>query len=320
MTEQVIASPQECVVTSSDKWGKTSWPNQPNSKVAHRILDARLQAVWRCLPLAAEKSEEDVEHVHQLRIATRRAVEALRVFSDLIPDAECQEMRARLRKIRLAADEARNWDVLADLFMHSPDVSGGGIVSRIVEEIKSRRREVQQPIVAIHQELVAEKFDERIETLLKAVRSQRQGKGKRKFGREARRHLRAVLRRFFKASDADVSDDDALHNLRIRTKKLRYTMEMLAVAFEPAFRKKLYPQISKLQDIMGIVNDHAMGKAFFHDWWQKAQDAQEKAFLEGLVFAEARARRDVQQAFLAMWTPKTAAELRRQFRMYCRLP
>ena len=320
MTEQVIESPLEGIVASSDKWGRSSWSNQPSSKVAHHILETRLQAVWRYLPLAAEKSDEDVEHVHQLRIATRRAVEALRVFSGLIPDAEWQDMRTKLRKIRLAADQARNWDVLADMFLNGSEVSCGGIVSKILEEVKGRRREVQQPIVEIYQGLVAENFDEQIGALLREVCSQHHGRGKRTFGREARRHLKAVLKRFIKASDADWSDDDALHHLRICTKKLRYTMEMIAVAFEPSFRKRLYPQISKLQDLMGIVNDHAMGKAFFHDWSQKAQDAQEKAFFEGLVFAEARAHRDVRQAFLVIWTPKTVAKLCRQFRKYCCLP
>jgi CHAD domain-containing protein len=138
-------------------------------------------------------------------------------------------------------------------------------------------------------------------------------------GRHARRHLRAAVKKFLKASDADLTDDEALHNLRIRTKKLRYTMEMVAVAFKPSFRKKLYPRISRLQDIMGIVHDHAMGRAFFHDWSLRVQDAAEKAFLEGLVLAEARAHRDVRHAFLALWRRKSVAEVRRQFGRYCGL-
>ena len=39
--------------------------------------------------------------------------------------------------------------------------------------------------------------------------------------------------------------------LRIRTKKLRYTMEIVAVAFDSAFRKKLYPQVTLFQDLLG---------------------------------------------------------------------
>ena len=161
--------------------------------------------------------------------------------------------------------------------------------------------------------LAAEKFDEQMESLLEGVRSGRRGETKENFGRHARRHLRAVVKKFLKASDADLSDDEALHRLRICTKKLRYTMEMVAVAFKPAFRKKLYPRISRLQDVMGIVNDHAMGKAFFHDWSLRAQDRPKRRFSRGWSSPRRRAHRDVRQAFLIMWTPKSVAEIRRQF-------
>ena len=70
---------------------------------------------------------------------------------------------------------------------------------------------------------------------------------------------------------------------------------------------------------MGMVNDHPMGKAFYRDWSVKVEDPQEKAFLEGLALAEAKAHRDVQQAFLMMWTSKAVAKLRRQFKLYCGL-
>jgi CHAD domain-containing protein len=114
-----------------------------------------------------------------------------------------------------------------------------------------------------------------------------------------------------------LSDEAALHRLRIRAKKLRYTMEMVAVAFKPSFRRKLYPRISMLQDILGIVNDHAMGRRFFREWAEKEESPQEKGFLEGMTVAEARAFADVRQTFLAAWTPKAAAELRREFRKCC---
>jgi CHAD domain-containing protein len=319
MNEVAVSTGPVSETVLGDKWVSGVSSSHSVAKASSRILEARLKAVWYWLPLAAERSDEDVEHVHQLRIAARRAVEALRLFSDLIPEEFYRDLRGKLRQIRLAADEARNWDVLSDMFQHCPDVPGGGIVSTVMEEVKARRREAQQPILAIYRSLVAGKFDEQVECLLEAVQSDEWGGAKGSFRRHARRHLRAAVKKFLKASDADLTDDKALHNLRIRTKKLRYTMEIVAIAFKPSFRKKLYPRISRLQDIMGIVNDHAMGKAFFHDWSLRVQDAAEKAFLDGLVLAEARAHRDVRHAFLVMWTRKSVAEVRRQFDLYCGL-
>ena len=151
MTEQALLEAEPAAVPTDSKWIAGISPDQPVCEVAGRVLDARLKAVCQSLPLAAEKSDEDVEHVHQLRISVRRAVEAVRVFSGLMEEAEVDALRDRLRRIRLAADEARNWDVMAERFSH-----GGDIPAQIVERIKARRREVQGPIVAVYQEITAD--------------------------------------------------------------------------------------------------------------------------------------------------------------------
>ena len=89
------------------------------------------------------------------------------------------------------------------------------------------------------------------------------------------------------------------------------------MAFEPAFRKNLYPQVTLFQDLLGTVNDHATAKTLFGDWLSKSEDAEQKAFLEGLLLAEERATKDLRAAFLATWTPKVVSGLKRQFRAYC---
>ena len=81
MTEQELLEAEPTAVPTDSKWTAGISPDQPVCEVAGRVLDARLKAVCQSLPLAAEKSDEDVEHVHQLRISVRRAVEAVRVFS-----------------------------------------------------------------------------------------------------------------------------------------------------------------------------------------------------------------------------------------------
>jgi CHAD domain-containing protein len=281
-------------------------------EVAGRVLDARLKAVCRSLPLAAEKSDEDVEHVHQLRISVRRAAEAVRVFSRLMEEAEVGPLRDRLRRIRLAADEARDWDVMAERFAR-----GGGMQAQISERIKARRREVQGPIVAVCQEITGDSCEAKIEDLVRKVESHRHGEGKRRFGRQAPQYLAPVVKKFFRAAESNLITDDSLHGLRIRTKKLRYTMEIVAVSFESAFRKRLYPQVTLFQDLLGTLNDHATAKTLFGDWLSNSEDAEQKAFLEGLLLAEERATEDLRAAFLATWTPKVVSGLKRRFQACC---
>ena len=311
MTEQEILEAEPTAVPTDSKWSFGISPDQPVCEVAGWVLDARLKAVCRSLPLAAEKSDEDAEHVHQLRISVRRAVEAVRVFSGLMEEAEVDALRDRLRRIRLAADEARNWDVMCERFSQ-----GSGITSTIVEQIKAHRREAQGPIVAVYQEITDAACEAKIEKLVQEVESHCYGEGKRRFEWQAPKYLASVVKKFFNVAESDLTTDEALHRLRIRTKKLRYTMEIVAVAFDSEFRKKLYPQVTLFQDLLGTVNDHATAKTLFGDWLSKSEDAEQKAFLEGLLLAEERASDDLRAGFLATWTPKVVSGLKQEFRAY----
>ncbi|MGA2253291.1 MAG: CHAD domain-containing protein [Thermoguttaceae bacterium] len=313
MIEQELLEAEPTAIPPDSKWIGGISPDQPVCEVAGRVLDARLKAVYHVLPLAAEKSDEDVEHVHQLRISVRRAVEAVRVFSGLMEEAEIAALRDRLRRIRLAADEARNWDVMCERFSQG---SREEITARIVEQIKSQRREAQVPMFAVYKETIGDACEAKIEKLVEEIESHRNGEGKRRFGRQVHRYLNPVVKKFFKAAESDLTTDEALHALRIRTKKLRYTMEIVAVAFDSAFRA-LYRQVSLFQDLLGTVNDHATAKTLFRDWLSKFEDAEQKAFLEGLLLAEERATKDLQAAFLSTWTPKVVSGLKQDFRAYC---
>ena len=208
MTEQALLEAEPTPVPTDSKWTAGISPDRPVCEVAGRVLDARLKAVCHFLPLAAEKSDEDVEHVHQLRISVRRAVEAVRIFSGLIEEAEVDAWRDRLRRIRLAADEARNWDVMVERFSHVGDVP-----SKISEQIKARRREVQGPIVAVYQEIMADDYEAKIENLVQEVESHSYGEGKRRFGRQAPQYLAPVVKKFFKAAESDLTTDESLHSL-----------------------------------------------------------------------------------------------------------
>ena len=302
------------------KWVEGVSPAQPLSEAAQRILQARLAAPLYWLPLAAEKSDEDVEYVHQLRVSTRRAVEAVRVFSDTIPKAAHRELRGKLRQLRRAADEARNLDVLCADFLCCTDALCENTCGQIVQAIRNRRRDAQLPIVAIHEELAAERFSDQVSAIIETVQFKGNGESESSFGREAPRYLKPVLKKFFRASQADFSSDQALHQLRIRTKKLRYTMELVSSAFPPCFRERLYSRITALQEIMGAVNDHATARTFFGDWISKTDDALQEAFFRGILLAECKAHEGLRQTFFAVYTPRAVKKLKRQFRDCCSLP
>ena len=72
MSEQEILKRESGESTSDSKWIAGLSSSQMVCEAAGRVLDARLKAVCHALPLAAQKSDDDVEHVHRLRISVRR--------------------------------------------------------------------------------------------------------------------------------------------------------------------------------------------------------------------------------------------------------
>lgn len=300
------------------KWIQGISPNQPVSLAARRVLQSRLVAVWYWLPLAAENSQQDIEHVHTLRVASRRAVEAVRTFRKLVPQTRYDEIRQRLRGVRQAANDARDWDVMGERFSRLAASSPESAASSILGRIKTWRQEAQQPIMAVYRQLTEDQFDQQVAQLVEDLRfcPVRSGKREPKFRRVARNRLRSVVKKFFKASCRDLSDPLALHDFRIRGKKLRYTMEIVAAGFGNGFRKKLYPRIEALQDRLGKINDHFIAQRRFQQWVTTCESAEERKCLEELIAAEQTALSNSYQDFLAWWAPERISKLRRRFKAH----
>src|SRR5688572_29922151 len=146
------------------KWIEGTSADQPVSTAARRPLEVRLAVVWHYLPLAARRADEDIEHVHQLRVASRRAVAALEIFWDLLPKRRARWLRKRLKEIRRTAGEARDDDVLAARLEHWAQRHPP--VKLVLKQVLKHRRKAQQPIEKIHRKLVDENFQRGLGQLL----------------------------------------------------------------------------------------------------------------------------------------------------------
>src|SRR5579871_2388326 len=98
------------------KWIDGLAPDMPLHSAARHTLDIRLGVVREYLLTAVHEADGDPENVHQLRVGTRRADAALRIFADCLSKKVYRKARQRLKRIRRAAGAARDWDVfLSDL-------------------------------------------------------------------------------------------------------------------------------------------------------------------------------------------------------------
>ena len=96
------------------KWISDLTRETPIADAARRVLSVRLEVVRDYLRLATREPDKDVEHVHQLRVGTRRAGAALNIFSLCLPEKVYRNARRYLRRIRRAAGQARDWDVFLE--------------------------------------------------------------------------------------------------------------------------------------------------------------------------------------------------------------
>jgi CHAD domain-containing protein len=219
---------------------------------AHRVLSLRFEVVRRHLPLAATKPEADIEYVHQLRVGTRRARAALDIFADCVPGKVWKRARKQLRQIRLAAGDARDWDVfqetLHDWSMRRP--AGEQPALDFLHGLAFERRlQAQQELVDAD-----EKGLDRTE-LVASLREPGKRRGPRRLGEMALPVLEAAMTDLDSAITDDSAGFEYLHRVRILGKRTRYAMEVFADCFAPRFRQAVYPLVEEMQEILGTAND-----------------------------------------------------------------
>jgi CHAD domain-containing protein len=285
-------------------------PRDDTSDVAKRTLAVWLGAVQHYLPLAADRAAEDIEHVHHLRVWTRRAGAALELYADLLPKRRTAWMSKQLKRLRRAANEARDLDVLVQRLAKG---HGDAESERWLEKAQLQRAEAQKPIVAVHERLKHEnRLERRIRKLLQRVRRRAKADGRPvapRFGDWARACLRPIVERFFEAVPAEGSDALALHQFRIRGKELRYALELLAGAFPGEVYDQVYAMVETLQDKTGAINDLVTAQARLRRRMHAAGDSIEASHLRQLLASEGAHLDEARQHFRDWWTPQVRERL-----------
>ena len=247
------------------KWIADLAPGMPVADAAKAVLTERFAVVRHFLPLAAEKPQEDVEYVHQLRVGSRRAAAALRVFADALPRKLLKATKRSLRRLRRAAGDARDWDVfLASLPNAKPFVAETGkpaldfLIGYAIGERTAAQTRLMDAAAEAGPLFAAQ--SEELPTRARAIPSEETDeKQPADFGSLAARQLGELFREFTAAVEANPTEPEALHALRIVGKRLRYAIEIFADCFPPAIKDSIYPSIERVQDILGDVQDATVG-------------------------------------------------------------
>ncbi len=246
------------------KWIEGLTPDMGVAEAAIAVLSARLEVVRHFLPLAAEKPYENPEYVHQLRVGTRRAGAALRVFADCIPRKHRRAVRRRLREIRRAAGDARDWDVFLLGLQGSRALgtaSGRPALDFLAGYAMGERAAAQEQLASAAAD-AGPPFMEESAPLPGRCHAPTGKSVPANFGELATAQFSALLGTFNAAAAANPGDPAAMHRLRIGGKRLRYALEIFAGCFPTAFKDAIYPAVEQLQEILGAIQDSTVGAEY----------------------------------------------------------
>jgi CHAD domain-containing protein len=245
------------------KWIHGLTPEMAVEDAARVVLAARFEVVRQYLPLAAGRPHEDVEHVHQLRVGTRRAGAALRIFGVWLPRKRRAAAKDSLRTLRRAAGDARDWDVFLDrLLTHQQSAAAGAkpALDFLLGHAVGERAGAQVRLEQAARE-AGPGFARESAVLPGYVRRPDDDDVPRTFGDLAAAHLGELFETFDGAVGANPDGLSELHQLRILGKRVRYAMEVFAECFAPPFKADLYPAVEALQESLGGLQDAVVGTA-----------------------------------------------------------
>jgi len=232
-------------------------------------FDAMRATVRACLnQLTANEAgllaDEDPEYLHQARVALRRLLAALSVYSHQFPVAQrFPQLLEGLDWLSKSLGSARDWDVFVGSTLR---VASSGVTDkaalRTVKARALRRRQTAHKqaadavtsirytalLITIAQ-LVQEKIGAPSAASLFSARTLKSIAS----GLIEKRYQRVLE----SSAVAEQNSIDALHRLRINVKKLRYVAEFFRDLYPKRKMRSLVAGLARLQEDLGALNDAA---------------------------------------------------------------
>ena len=249
---------------------------------------------------------DDIEGVHQMRVATRRLRAALDTFRDILPPALAKQRR-ELRSLGRSLGEARDLDVQRERFALAAPLIGrkaAGAIEAIFDDRLARTRE--DVLAALDSERYVAMTDT-VSDLLRAGPTAGLGdEPALASALETVEDQRRRARRLGSAIDSKSPDAD-YHALRLRVRDLRYVLEFFApLGGESA--EAYIRQATRLQTLLGDHQDSAVAAEFYS---ALARDESERLGKAGVRAANELAANATAEAEGYRWKfPKRYARLR----------
>jgi CHAD domain-containing protein len=237
------------------------------------------------------------ESLHQLRVAARRVRTFLSVGGDLVDPEWADEIKGGMREVGRTSNEARDVDILLDNLqdqIRTLDLRDQEAGAALLRTLEDDRDELQQAIVAV---LNSGSYRHSLDRMtLPAIPAQ--AAPARKLDQLATREFRRLVARVRKLGKRP--NDEALHDLRIHVKRVRYATE-LGGAKSTKGKKRVVKAATRMQDVLGEHQDSVVGEERLREIAYRI-DESGVAFVAGRLAERERIKRsEIQGRLPAAW-------------------
>jgi len=257
---------------------------------------------------ATARSWDDIEGVHQVRVALRRLRSALRVFRSAIPRAVTDVWADEMRWLANQLGPARDMDVFIaeglDVVADKLPLPGR---EKLLLLAQSRRAGGYETVIAMLDGERYAGFKKRLGAWLEAqgwLTAELSDKHRQRLEDNIVLFARQVLDKQERAvlatgSNVDQNSPQEMHRLRIECKKLRYAAEF----FNPLFSamEDFIAHLKGLQDLLGIMHDVAVMHDLLEELLNGETDPQVFQYAGGLVGWRTCQYYDIKDSVDARW-------------------
>lgn len=311
----------------------------PELLFAAEALLARLDDLVK--EIDGVRCDDDAEHVHRMRVASRRLRAGVKTFADCFPRKLADGWRRSIRRITRDLGEARDLDVQIDLVRQTLEsVSDKNFrpgLDRLLLRLGQRRAETQHEVVRTIDRLVSGRVLVDMAEALRRARLQARlhaGDGdqtglRRRAAEAIRLNLEELMAYDLWVDRPEMSSEH--HQMRIEAKHLRYTLEI----FEPLYGKDLGAPlriVKKLQRTLGDLHDCDVWIEFLPDFIDEERQRMEAflghsrgfkriaAGLKHLIEDRSKARQEHYREFRGLWHETAEEEAWKELRVVAEQP
>ena len=240
-----------------DDFGATTIePDAPIGRVALAVLRRHFEALRANEPGA--RLGDDIEELHDMRVASRRLRAAMSLFADVLPPSAAK-LVDDLRWIGHSLGAVRDLDVQLeqlDAWLTEVSEADRRALTALRSLVAAEREAARTTMLADLDSQRYELFVGRFGRMLRSARGRRTGPPSLPARAVAPDLIEERFNAFRKAAEkiGDASPAADYHRVRIRGKRFRYALEFLADLY-PAGTRLLTKRMIELQDILGLHRD-----------------------------------------------------------------